>query len=112
VDGAPRAHPAQMERWTDVVAIVHHEIGLARPQAQRLPWEDPTRPLSPRQVRRVLARIIAQVGTPAAPLPPRGKSLGRARGAVVRPDPRHPVIRKGPARRSKRPRANYRDVKT
>jgi len=24
----------QMERWTDVVAAVHHEIGLARVQAQ------------------------------------------------------------------------------
>ena len=96
-----------MERWTDVVAVVHHESGLARPQAQaqRLPWEDPTRPLSPRQVRRVLARILAQEGTPAAPPRPRGQSPGRARGAIVRPAPRHPVIRKGPARRSKRHRA-------
>ncbi len=99
--------PEQMGRWTDVVAAVHNESGLARAQAraQRLPWEDPTRPLSPRQVRRVLARIIAQGGTPAAPPRPRGKSPGRARGAVVRRAPRHPVIRKGPARRAKRPRA-------
>ncbi len=61
--------PEQMERWTDVVAAVHNEVGLARARAQarRLPWEDPTRPLSPRQVRRVLAWIIAQEGTPAAP---------------------------------------------
>jgi len=99
--------PEQMERWTDVVAIVHHEIGLAREQAQaqRLPWEDATRPLSPRQVRRVLARIIAPQGTPAPPPRPRGKSPGRARGTVVRPAPRHPVIRKGPARPPTRPRA-------
>jgi len=84
----------QMERWTDVVAA----------QAQRLPWEDPTRPLSPRQVRRVLARIIAQEGAPAAPPRPRGQSPGRARGAVVRRAPRHPVIRTGPSRRPPRPR--------
>jgi len=56
----------QMEHWTDVVAAVHSEIGLARARAQArpLPWEYPRRPLSPRQVRRVLARIIAQEGTP------------------------------------------------
>jgi len=99
--------PAQMERWTDVVAAVHNEIGLARAQAQaqRLPWENPRRPLSPRQVRRVLARIIALEGTPAAPPRPRGKSPGRAGGAVVRRAPRHPVIRKGPARAPKQRRA-------
>ncbi len=105
---APRLRtPEQMERWTDVVAAVHNEIGLARVQAQahRLPWEDPRRPLSPRQVRRVLARIIAQEGTPAAPPRPRGKAPGRAHGAAVRRAPRHPVIRKGPARRPTRPRA-------
>ncbi len=58
-----------MERWTDVVAAVHNEIELARAQAQaqRLPWVDPRRPLSPRQVRRMLARIIAQEGTLVAP---------------------------------------------
>ena len=95
-----------MERWTDVVSAVHNEIGLARDlvQAQRLPWEAPTRPLTPRQVRRGLARIIVQVGTPALPPRPRGKSPGRPRGAVIPPAPRHPVIRKGPPRRSKRRR--------
>jgi len=36
---------------------------------------------------------------------PRGQSPGRARGAVVLPAPRHPVIHKGPARRPTRPRA-------
>jgi len=105
---APRVRtPEQMERWTDVVAAVHNEIGLARAQAQaqRLPWEDPTRPLSPRQVRRVLARIIAREGTPATPPRPRGKSPGRARGPVVRHAPRHPVIRKASAQHSKRGRA-------
>jgi len=105
---APRVRtPEQMERWTDVVAAVHNEIGLARAQAQaqRLPWEDPRRPLSPRQVRRVLARTIAQEGTPAAPPRPRGKSPGRAHGAGVRRAPRHPVIRKGSTRRPTRPHA-------
>jgi len=96
-----------MKCWTAVVAAVHNEIGLARvqAQAQRLPWENPRRPLSPRQVRRVLARIIAQEGTPATAPRPRGKSPGRAYGAVVRRAPRHPVIRKGSARPPKQRRA-------
>ncbi len=105
---APRVRtPEQMECWTAVVAAVHNEIGLARVQAkaQRLPWENPRRPLSPRQVRRVLARIIAQEGTPATAPRPRGKSPGRAYGAVVRRAPRPPVIRKGSARPPKQRRA-------
>ncbi len=99
--------PEQMERWTDVVSAVHNEIGLARDlaHAQRLPWEAATRPLTPRQVRRGLGRIMRQVGTPAAAPRPRGKAPGRPRGAAIAPAPRHPVIRKSPARPSKRRRA-------
>jgi len=80
-----------MERWTAVVAAVHNEIGLARAQAQarRLPWEDPRRPLNPRQVRRVLARIMAQYGPRRLHPAPRGQSPGRAHEAVVRRAPCH-----------------------
>ncbi len=51
----------------------------ARAQAQHLPWADPPRPLSPRQVRRALARLIAREGTSAAPprpAPPRPAPAG------------------------------------
>jgi DDE superfamily endonuclease len=103
----PLKTPAQRERWTDVVSAVHHELRLARPlvEAHRLPGEDPTRPASPRQVRRGLARILWQVGTPARPARPRGKSPGRATGAVVRHAAPCPVIRKGHKRRPKRRQA-------
>jgi hypothetical protein len=99
--------PEQMERWTDVVSAVHNELGVARPvvAAQRLPWDAPTRPPSPRQVRRGMARIVGLVGTPARPAQPRGKSPGRPTGTVVRRAPRCPVLRKGPKHRSKRRRA-------
>ncbi len=99
--------PAQMERWTDVVSAVHNELRLARPlvEAHRLPWEDPAKPVSPRQARRGLARIIGQVGTPARPARPRGKSPGRAAGAVVRHAAPCPVVRKAPKRRPKRRQA-------
>ncbi len=94
--------PEQMERWTDVVSAVHNEIGLARTvvQAHHRPWEATTRPLTPRQVRRGLGRIIAQVGTPAAAPRPRGKAPGRPHGAAIAPAPRHPVIHKGASRRT------------
>jgi len=98
--------PEQMQRWTDVVAAVHNEIGVARPlvAAQRQPWETARRPVTPRQVRRSLGRIIGQVG-PLAPVPrPRGKAPGRAPGAVVKHAPPCPVIRKSPPKSAKTPK--------
>ncbi len=90
--------PEQMERWTDVVAAVHNQLTLARPLATiaHRPWESTARPATPQQVRRAMGRIIARVGTPARPPRPRGKSPGRAPGAVVRRAARQPVIRKAP----------------
>jgi hypothetical protein len=99
--------PAQMDRWTHLVSAVHNELGLARlaVQAQRWPWEPAARPLTPRQVRRALPRLLSQLGTPAVSPRPRGKSPGRPRGAVVARAPRAPVIRKGTSRRPKRRRS-------
>jgi hypothetical protein len=105
--------PEQMERWTDVVAAVHNESGLARagsgaappvggPAPPAEPAPGPPGPGPP-------YRAGGDLGRPAPPRPapprPRGKSPGRAPGTVVRPAPRHPVIRTAPARRPKRPRA-------
>jgi len=103
-----RRTPARMERWTDVVAAVHHQLVLARPLAAvaHRPWESAARPVTPQQVRRSMGRIIAQVGTPVRPPRPRGKSPGRAPGTVVRLAPRQPVIRKPrKARRAARRKA-------
>jgi hypothetical protein len=88
--------PAQMERWTDLVAAVHHQLVLARPLATiaHRPWECAARPVTPQQVRRAMGRIIAHVGTPVRPPRPRGKASGRAPGTVIRPAPRLLVIRK------------------
>lgn len=88
--------PEQFERWTDVVSIVHNHLGIARPLAEavRRPWERTVRPATPRQVRRAMGRIIAQVGTPARPPQRRGNAPGRAAGTQISRAPRHPVIRK------------------
>lgn len=96
---APRVRtPEQMERWTDVVAVVHNQLVLAQPRAagERRPWDSRTRPVSPRQVRRAMGRIIGQLGTPARMPQRRGKALGRARGAFVKRAERYAVVRKSP----------------
>jgi hypothetical protein len=96
---APRVRtPEQMERWTNLVAVVHNALVLARPrvEAERRPWEARSRPPTPRQVRRAMGKIIAQLGTPARPPQPRGKAPGRAVGAAVKRAERHAVVRKSP----------------
>ena len=64
--------PAQFERWTWLVAGVHNQLVLARPlvAAVRLPWESCARPVTPQQVRRAMAAILA---TDGAHLPSRPK---------------------------------------
>jgi DDE superfamily endonuclease len=95
--------PEQTQIWTAVVSAVHNMLTLARDlvEAKHLPWEDPNRPLTPRQVRRSMPRIIPHLGTPAHPPRPRGKSPGRAPGTLVPKAQRHKVIRKGTKRRRK-----------
>jgi len=106
---APRVRtPEQMERWTDLVAIVHNALVLARPrvEAERRPWEARTRPPTPRQVRRAMGQIITHLGTPARPPQPRGKAPGRALGATVTPAERHAVVRKSPPNATAPPKAS------
>jgi hypothetical protein len=90
--------PEQFERWSIVVSIVMNQLRLARDlgQACYRPWERRRRVVTPRQVRRVMSGILAQVGTPACRCQRRGKSPGRALGFHPKPAPRHPVIVKRP----------------
>src|SRR5260370_37778685 len=59
--------PAQFERWSQVVAIVHNHLVLARPQVQAAlrPWETNHRPTRPQHVRRAMATRAVTFGTPA-----------------------------------------------
>src|SRR6266516_6346469 len=88
--------PEQFERWSWLVALVLNQLYLARELGQALhrPWECTDRPVTPQQVRRVMPAILLQVGTPARPCQPRGKSPGRAKGFRPAPAPRFPVVRK------------------
>ena len=90
------------ENWLQIVALTDGQLWLARDLAQWLPrpWERylpevEGRTASPSTAQRDLGRIIRQIGTPAAPPKPRGKSPGRARGEQQPPRKRHPVIKKG-----------------
>jgi len=98
---APRLRtPEQFQRWTDIVAAARNQLVLARDTvaAQRYPWEAQTRSATPRQVRRAMNQILTQLGTPAQPPQPRGKSPGRRRGTKVKPAQRYAVVYKASAK--------------
>jgi hypothetical protein len=95
----PRLHtPEQFERWSHVVAIAHNHLVLASPLVEPVlhPWESKQRPASLQQVRRGMNKLLAELGTPARPPKPRGKSKGRSKGAAVRKSTRFSVVYKKP----------------
>ena len=93
---------AREERWWHLVHLAYVMLWLARHLVQRVPrpWERylpaaQQRQISPAQVQRDLARLIRQLGTPAQPPQPRGKSPGRAAGTKMPPRPHVKVVYKG-----------------
>ena len=88
--------PEQVERWSWIVACACNQLLLCQPLGQAVlrPWESKQRAVTPRQVRRVMPSILLQVGTPAHPPKPRGKSPGWCKGRVRTPAPRFEVVRK------------------
>jgi hypothetical protein len=90
--------PEQFDRWCQVVAIVHNLLVLARDlvEVELRPWENKHRVHTPQQVRRGLAKLLPQLGTPARPPKPRGKSKGRSKGEKVGKAKRFAVVLKKP----------------
>jgi hypothetical protein len=88
--------PEQFLRWSWIVVLAFIQLYLARELGLHalLPWEAKGRPVTPRQVRRVMPSILAQLGTPTRPCQPRGKALGRAIGFHPKSVPRHPAVYK------------------
>ncbi len=89
-------NPEQFERWSLIVATAMNQLVLARDlgQASFRPWERRQEVVTPRQVRRCMPAILAQLGTPARVPKTRGKSPGRAKGTCVTKAKRYSVIRK------------------
>ena len=90
--------PEQFDRWSQVVAIVHNLLVLARDlvEVELRPWENKQREHTPQQVRRGLAKLLPTLGTPARPSKPRGKSKGRSRGEKIGKAKRFAVVFKKP----------------
>lgn len=90
------------ERWWRIVHIAYVMLWMARHLADHLPrpWErhlatSKNREMSPTLVQRDFERLIRQLGTPAQPPKPRGKSPGRPKGTKLPPRPRRNVVVKG-----------------
>ncbi len=88
--------PEQVERWSWIVACACNQLLLCQQSGRALlrPWENKQRPATPRQVRRVMPSILQQLGTPALPPKPRGKSPGWPKGRQRTPAPRFAVVKK------------------
>jgi hypothetical protein len=88
--------PSQFLLWSWIVALAFVQLYLARPLGLQalLPWEAKGRPVTPRQVRRVMPALLTPLGTPVRACQPRGKASGRAKGFRPHPAQRYPVIYK------------------
>ncbi len=91
-------HPEQADRWTWLVVAAFTQLRLARSGVAdlRLPWErryDEGR-LTPLRVRRVVSALLAEVGTPAKPPKPCGRSPGRPKGRLSGRAKRYPAVKK------------------
>ena len=90
------------ESWWQLAQIAYAQLWLAREVVVALPrpWERNlpsirTRQISPALAQRDFARIIRQIGTPAAPPKVRGISAGRRLGTRWPPRVRQKVLVKG-----------------
>jgi hypothetical protein len=97
-----RAHlnpAAATDRWVDLVMIAYTQLRLASHLVDdlRRPWHprpDPSRPLSPYQVRLGFRRLRAKLGTPAGSPKTSRPGPGRPKGPKNRPKDKRPPYRK------------------
>ena len=90
--------PEQADLWTWLVLASFAQLRLARAcvEDRRLPWErryDPGR-LTPLRVRRAVSSLLPELGTPAKPPKPCGRSPGRPKGRRSGRAERHPALKK------------------
>ena len=102
LDAFQTPETAREEIWWHIVHLAYLTLWMARPLAQHLPrpWEkhlpqNKNKVITPAIVQRDFARLISQLGTPARPPKPRGKSPGRRSGTTLPRRKRHPVVYKG-----------------
>jgi hypothetical protein len=91
-------HPEQADRWTWMVVVAFTQLRLARAGVadRRLPWERryDTGRLTPIRVHRVVSALLMELGTPARPPKPCGRSPGRPKGRRSGRAKRYPALKK------------------
>lgn len=96
---SPRVrHPEQADRWSWLVVAAYTQLRLARARVGdlRLPWERRYEAgrLTPVRVHRAVSSLLADLGTPAKPPKPCGRSPGRPKGRLSGRAKRYPAIKK------------------
>jgi hypothetical protein len=91
-------HPKQADRWTWLVLAAFTQLRLARTHVAdlRLPWErryEPDR-LTPVRVHRAVSALLVELGTPAKPPKPCGRSPGRPKGRLSGRAKRYPAVKR------------------
>src|SRR5215210_3427771 len=91
-------HPEQADRWSWLVVAAYTQLRLARARVAdlRLPWErryDPGR-LTPIRVHRAVSSLLMEIGTPAKPPKPCGRSPGRPKGRLSGRAERYPALKR------------------
>jgi hypothetical protein len=91
-------HPEQADRWTWLVLAAFTQLRLARAHVAdlRLPWERHYHAgrLTPVRVHRVVSALLAELGTPAKPPKPCGRSPGRPKGRLSGRAKRYPALKR------------------
>lgn len=91
-------HPEQADRWSWLILVVYAQLRLARACVAdlRLPWERryDTGRLTPVRVHRGVSALLAELGTPAKPPKPCGRSPGRPKGGLSGRAKRYPAVKK------------------
>jgi hypothetical protein len=91
--------PEQADRWTWPVVAAFAQLRLARVGVadRRLPWEHryDTGRLTPVRVHRAVSALLVELGTPAKPPKPCGRSPGRPKGRLSGRAKRYRAVKKG-----------------
>ena len=91
-------HPEQADRWRWLVVAAFTQLRMARACVadRRLPWERRygTGRLTPIRVHCVVSALLVELGTPAKPPKPCGRSPGRPKGRLSGRAKRYPALKK------------------
>ena len=88
--------PERCDRWTMLVTLAQWQLFMVRDLVRevRLPWQPAQENLTPERVLQSMGGLFRQIGTPAQPPQPRGKSPGWPKGRPRTRPERRRVVKK------------------